>query len=570
MNIKIVVDRLSGHDKEGIIGKMLVGPGDEVAVGDTLFTIESGKGTMNFTSKHEGVINSFDIDEGDVVKKNQVVGYLHGEENTCCDEPVKPKKKSYTFGINTPAKEEIICDVLIIGGGPGGYVAAIRAAQLGKKTVIVEKDQLGGTCLNYGCIPTKALVQSASVLNYINESSVYGFQVPEVSIDFRRVMERKDEVVRQLVSGIQGLMERHNIRVIKGEAVVSDDHNVKVKTNKIDASIKFKKMILAVGASPFRLPIEGGNLCEVLTSREALELDEIPETMTIIGGGIIGMEIAFIFNALGTEVSIVEFLPRVLACLDSDVSEVVRESAIAKGIHIYDGAKATSIKKTMNNKMVTEIEVDGESYLISSDKVLMAVGRKANLEAVNLSDLKVELNEKGSAVEVDAFMQTSHEDIYAIGDVTNKIQLAHVASHQGMVAAEHICGIERPMHYDLVPSAIFTMPEVGTVGLSEIDADKEEKEVKIVKFPLMACGKAIAMNESEGFVKLIIDKEEKVLLGGSIVGAHSTVLIAVITQLIQEKVTIDAALDVIYAHPTLGESIHEALLMADDRGIHFG
>lgn len=572
---KLSIEKLSGHDTEGVVGKIHKKIGDELQVGDTIFTIESSKGTLKYTSKYKGLLTELTIDEGDTVKKKQMIGAVEGDK-ACDDSPgakessAKAKKQSYSFGISTPSKEDIQCEVLVIGGGPGGYVAAIRAAQLGKKVLLIEKDQLGGTCLNYGCIPTKALVQSVTLLNQMKESQVYGFKIPEVTIDFDRVMARKNEVIEQLVSGVSGLMKMNNVRVIKGQAVVNDDKSISVKTKKIDATIHADKMIIATGAKPVILPIEGGDLCQVLTSKEVLELDKIPTSLTIIGGGIIGMEIAFIFNSLGSDVSIVEFLPKVLACVDSDVSAVVRQSAIDKGIHIYDGAKATAIRKTMNQQMVTEIEVDGESYLISSEQVLMAVGRRANLEALDLDKLGVALNERGNGIEIDAYMQTSNPDIYAIGDITNKIQLAHVASHQGMVAAEHIAGIEHGMTYDLVPSAIFTLPEVGTIGLTESEAEKTKRGVKIVKFPYLACGKAIAMNEPEGFVKLIVDKEAKVLLGGAIVGAHSTDLIAVVTQLINDQVTIDEALKVIYAHPTLGEAIHEALLMADDRGVHFG
>jgi len=573
MNIKLVIDKLQGDDTKGTIGKMNKEVGDKITAGELLFTIESGKGVMKYKSKYNGIITSLDIDEGDTVMKKQIVGVVQGDDKQhCADDKakIKAKKQNYTFGINTPAKEEIHCDVLIIGGGPGGYVAAIRAAQLGQKTILIEKDKLGGTCLNYGCIPTKALVHSTEVLKNIQEADEFGFNVSEVAIDFEKVMERKDNVVNQLVSGISGLMKNHNIRVIYGEAVVGDEKTITIKNKKLDGTITFKKMIIATGAVPFRLPIPGGDMCDVLTSKEMLELDRIPSSIVIIGGGVIGMEIGFIYSALGSVVSIVEYLPRILSTLDNDVSDIVRQSAIEAGIHIYDNSKVMGIRKTMNNKMVTELEVDDESYLISSDKVLMAVGRKANIDALDYERLGVKLNERGNGLEVNEFMCTSNEDIYAIGDITNIIQLAHVASHQGMVAAEHIAGIENPMHYDLIPSAIFTSPEIGTIGINENQATELKLDVKIVKFPLMACGKAIAMNQPIGFVKLIVDESEKILLGGTIVGAHGTDLIATITQLIHDKETITEALKVVYAHPTLGESVHEALLMADDRGIHFG
>ncbi|XMB86811.1 dihydrolipoyl dehydrogenase [Mycoplasmatota bacterium WC44] len=570
MAVKLTIDKLSGHDQEGTVGKINIQIGNELKIGDQLFTIESGKGTMKFKSKFEGKLLELNIEEGDVVKLNQVIGLVDGKETKTASIKPKEKKKTYSFGLNTPSKEDIFCDVVVVGGGPGGYVAAIRAAQLGLNTVLIEKDKLGGTCLNYGCIPTKALVQSTSVLENVKRSNHYGFSVDNLSIDFGRVIERKDEVVEQLVSGINGLMDKHSIRVIKGEAVASDKETLTVKTKKINATVKFNKMILALGASPTIIPIEGANLSQVLTSKEILELKEIPKSLTIIGGGIIGMEIAFIYNALGSDVSVIEYLPRILSCLDSDVGEVVRASAIEKGIHIYDGAGAVSIKKAMNNQMVTEMAVENEKYLVTSEKILMAVGRKANINSINLDVLGVDLNEGNNGVKVNEYMQTSNENIYAIGDLTNIIQLAHVASHQGMIAAEHISGLDHKMHYDVVPSAIFTSPEVGTVGINETEAYEKGLDVKVIKFPFMACGKAVAMNESEGFIKLIADKNTNTLIGGAIVGGHGTDLIAVISNLIQEKTELDKSREVIYAHPTLAEGIHEGLLMLDDRGIHFG
>lgn len=566
----IIIDKMSGHDQEAKVGQVKVAVGDEVQEGDILLTLESGKGAVKILASVPGLIQSLDVQDGDVVKKNQKVGVIKVAAGYQCEKNDPPKKKGYSFGISTPMKEDIHCDVLIVGGGPGGYVAAIRASQLGKKTVLVEKDALGGTCLNYGCIPTKALAHSVEVLEEMKSASKLGFQVDNIQIDFQKTMANKDQVIQTLVGGIGGLMNSHQIRVIDGEAVAIDAQTIGVKTKKIDATIKFEKLIIAVGSSAFKLPIEGSDLCDILTSTEVLGLKELPKSLTIIGGGVIGMEIAFIYNALGSDVSVVEFLPRVMSVLDSDVSDVVYQSAIERGIKIYESAKATSIRETLDQTFVTEIEVEGQAHLISSEKVLMAVGRKANLDALDLEKLEVELNKRSNGIAVNEHMQTSNENIYAIGDVTNIIQLAHVASHQGMVAAEHIAGQDSKMHYDLVPSTIFTMPEVGAVGLNEVTAQAEGYSIKVVKFPFMASGKAVAMHATEGFVKLIVDTENQVLLGGAIVGAHGTDLIATISELIRSKTKIPDALEAIYAHPTLGETIHEALLMADGRGIHFG
>lgn len=565
----IIIDKLSGHDQEAKVGQVKVAVGDKVQEGDVLLTLESGKGAVKILASVPGLIQTLDVQDGDVVKKNQKVGVIKVAEGHQCEKNEPPKKKGYSFGISTPMKEDIHCDVLIVGGGPGGYVAAIRASQLGKKTVLVEKDALGGTCLNYGCIPTKALAHSVEVLEEMKSASKLGFQVDNIQIDFQKTMANKDEIIQTLVGGIGGLMDSHQIRVIDGEAVAIDAQTIGVKTKKIDATIKFEKLIIAVGSSASKLPIEESDLSDILTSTEALALKELPKSLTIIGGGIIGMEIAFIYNALGSDVSVVEFLPRVISMLDPDVADVVCQSAIERGIKIYENAKATSIRETLDQTFVTEIEVEGQAQLISSEKVLMAVGRRANLDALELAKLAVELNKRSNGIAVNEHMQTSNENIYAIGDVTNIIQLAHVASHQGMVAAEHIAGQDSKMHYDLVPSTIFTMPEVGAVGLNEVTAQAEGRSIKVVKFPFMACGKAVAMHATEGFVKLIVDTENQVLLGGAVVGAHGTDLIATISELIRSKTKVSDALETIYAHPTLGETIHEALLMANGRGIHF-
>lgn len=566
----IIIDKLSGHDQEAKVGQVKVSVGDEVQKGDVLLTLESGKGAVKILASVPGLIQSLDVQDGDVVKKNQKVGVIKIPPGYQCEKNDPPKKKAYSFGISTPMKEDIHCDVLVVGGGPGGYVAAIRASQLGKKTLLIEKDALGGTCLNYGCIPTKALAHSVEVLEEMKHASKLGFTAGHIEIDFQKTMANKDEVIQTLVGGIGGLMNAHQIRVIDGEAFALDRETIGVKNKKIDATIKFDKLIIATGSSAFKLPIEGSDLCEILTSTEVLALDELPKSLTIIGGGVIGMEIAFIYNALGSDVSVVEFLPRVMSMLDPDVSDVVRQSAIERGIKIYESAKATSIRETLGQTFVTEIEVDDTRHLISSDKVLMAVGRRANLDSLDLDVLGVELNERSNGIGVNEHMQTSNDKIYAIGDVTNIIQLAHVASHQGMVAAEHLSGGDSKMHYDLVPSTIFTMPEVGAVGLTEVAAQAQGIPVKIVKFPFMACGKAVAMHATDGFVKLIVEPEQDLILGGAIVGAHATDLIATITEIIRSKTKISEALESIYAHPTLGETIHEALLMADGRGVHFG
>lgn len=564
MKYDLIIEKLSGHDTSGKVGKINKKTDDILNSGDVIFTIESGKGTIKYISKYKGTLEELLIAEGDTVKKGQVIGRVEGELIQ-----QELKKTTYSFGLAKPLSKSYEVDVAIVGGGPGGYVAAIRAAQGGKKVLIIEQDRLGGTCLNYGCIPTKALVSSIDVLEKIRHAQSFGIEVGGVKASLERIMRRKNEVVDTLVSGIEHLMEAHQIEYINGEAEVKDAETLAVKNKSIDATIKFGKLIIATGSKPAILPIEGAGSEDILTSQDLLELTEVPSSVTIIGGGVIGMEFAFIYNALGAKVNVVEYFPQILNTMDEDAADIIRESAAQRGINLYEGAKALSIKTALDGTKIVEIDENKQTKYLISEKVAMAVGRKANLESLDLKMLKVELNEKRNGISVDAHMRTSNPNVYAIGDITNKIQLAHVASHQGIIAADHINGIQDEMCYDLIPSAIFTMPEIGHVGLTEKDAVSQKLDYITGKFPLMANGKAQAMGETEGFVKLIAGKETRKIIGGTIVGVHATDMLSTISNIIASGLTIDKAAHVIYAHPTTAESIHEALLSIDGRGIHF-
>lgn len=574
MKHDLIIEKLSGHDTTGKIGKINKKTGDALSPGDIIFTIESGKGAIKYESKYKGSLAQLLISEGDTVKKGQVIGIVEGESTQETKPPTSSqpgsKKTSYSFGFAKPAKKSYDVDVAVVGGGPGGYVSAIRAAQNNKKVLIIEEDRLGGTCLNYGCIPTKALVSSVDVLEKIRQAESFGLEAQEVKFSLEKIMQRKDEVVDTLVGGIEHLMETHQIEWIKGKAEVEDEKTLIVKNKSIEATIKFENLIIAAGSKPAIIPIEGADAEDILTSQDLLKLAEVPSSLTIIGGGVIGMEFAFIYNALGSKVNVVEYFPQILNTMDEDVAEVVRASAIERGINLYEGASAASIKTALDGSKIVEIKKDDQTKYIISEKVAMAVGRKPNLKSLDLEKLNVKLNEKGNGIMVDNHMMTSNSNIYAIGDITNKIQLAHVASHQGIVAADHISGIDSEMSYDLVPSAIFTIPEIGHIGLTEKDAQAQNLDYISGKFPIMANGKAQAMGEVEGFVKLMADKETRKILGGTIVGIHATDMLSTVTNIIASGMTIDQASHVIYAHPTTAESIHEALLTLDGMGIHFG
>jgi dihydrolipoamide dehydrogenase len=311
-------------------------------------------------------------------------------------------------------------DIAVVGGGPGGYVAAIRAAQNGSKVLIIEENKLGGTCLNHGCIPTKAIVSSIDALEKIRHAESFGLEVGDVKFSLEKIIERKNNVVSTLVSGIEHLMNVHGIEYLSGKAEVEDSETIKVKNKSIDATIKFRKLIIAAGSKPEVLPIEGADNDDILTSQDLLEMTKVPSSLTIIGGGVIGMEFAFIYNALGAKVNVVEFLPQILNTMDEDAAEIIRSSAVQRGINIFECAKAVSIKAAADGMKIVEINEGNSTKYLVSEKVAMAVGRKANLEALDLSKLGVELNERRNGIMVDAHMRTSNPDVYAVGDVTSK------------------------------------------------------------------------------------------------------------------------------------------------------
>jgi dihydrolipoamide dehydrogenase len=574
MIFDLVVEKLSGHDSTGKVGKINKKVKDSIQVNDVIFTIESGKGSVNFNAKYNGIIESLNINEGDTVKKGQIIGKVLGEE---AEEKADKnslgqnadKKSSYSFGLAKPVQKNYDVDIAIVGGGPGGYVAAIRAAQSGLSVVIVEENRLGGTCLNYGCIPTKSMVNSIDVLEKIKKANEFGFEIDSVKISMQKIIDRKNESVDTLVSGIEHLISVNKIEYINGKAEVKDEETIIVKNKSLDATIKYKNLIIATGSKTFMLPIDGSDDKDILTSKELLELTEIPKSITIIGGGIIGMEFAFIYKSLGSNVNIVEFFPNILNILDDDIISCIKESAEEKGIKIFEGARAVSIKDSMDGYKIVEVKIGDDTNYVTSEKVAMAVGRKANLDSLDLDKLKVTLNEKKNGIEVDEYMRTSNRHIYAIGDVTNKIQLAHVASHQGIVAVDHILGFGKPMCYDVVPSVVFTSPEASQVGVSEKEAANKGIEYSSGKFPLAANGKAQTMGETIGFVKLIADKTSRKIIGGSVVGVHAADMISTISNLISSGIDIDQASHVIYAHPTVAESIHEAILSLDGKAIHF-
>lgn len=446
----------------------------------------------------------------------------------------------------------------IIGAGPGGYVAAIRSAQLGLKTVLVEEDKVGGTCLNVGCIPTKTLVKNAEILDELKHAASRGIKVGAPQVDMPEVIKMKNTVVTQLTGGVQYLLKANGVTLIKGKAEIVTESMLKIG----DQEITFDNLIIATGSSNFIPPIPGLDQPGILTSTEILDIDHVPERLVIIGGGVIGCEFATIFSNFGSKVTIIEMMPSLVPMMDKDVSDTLRKSMMAKGITVLTNCKVTAVEASASEYTVSVMGNKEEA--IQADKVLVSVGRKPNLAGLEMLSLELERN----YIKVNEKMETNIPNVYAIGDITGKIQLAHVASEQGIVAVENIAGKQIDMSYDVVPNCIYSIPEIGSVGLTEEKAKEFYGEILVGKFPFSACGKALAMGTHEGFVKVIADKKTGKLVGCHIIGANATEIISEAAIVMQAGGTLENIAETIHAHPTVSEAVCEAAYAALGRPIH--
>ena len=454
-------------------------------------------------------------------------------------------------------------DVIIIGGGPGGYVSAIRAAQLGLKAAVMEKEHLGGTCLNIGCIPTKTLFQSAEVANTVNESAKYGINSTLDGVDFGAVMKRKDQVVHQLVSGVGYLLKKNKVDVIMGEAKILSPKMVKdVKSGE---TYETKNVLVATGSSNAVPPIPGLKGERVIDSTALLALKEMPKSMAIIGGGVIGCEFASILNAFGCEITVVEMLPQLLGNMDASLAKATEDQFAAEGIRVELGARVKEVSDKGGNKLVT-FEKDGKDGTVEAEYVLVSTGRKANSAGLGLEELGVELV-KGF-IKVDSHMRSNVSGIYACGDITGEGMLAHTASEGGVIAVENMAGIDRELDLKAVPKVVFVNKEIASVGMTEGEAKAAGYEVLCGKFSLIGNGKSLAMGKNEGFVKVVADKETHAILGMHMEGPSASELVTVGTQLIASEMLLEDVEWTIYPHPAVAEAIREACLDALGRCVH--
>lgn len=454
-------------------------------------------------------------------------------------------------------------DIIVIGSGPGGYVAAIRASQLGKKTAIVERAEAGGVCLNWGCIPTKALLKSAQVYTYCKNAAHYGLELAgEVRPDLEKIVARSRGVAETMSKGVAFLLKKNNIDLIQGFGRLKGDGRVNVDGTEYEAD----HIILATGARPREMPFMPIDGKHVISSREALTLTELPETMIVVGTGAIGSEFASLYASFGTKVTVIEYLPRMLPLEDEEVSKTMERSFRKLRATVLTSTTVKSVKVNADGKCEVEIEGKKGTEILTADVVLSAVGIKSNIERIGLEELGIRVER--DKIVVDRFYRTDAQGVYAIGDIVGGPALAHVASAEAICCVEAICGLNpSPVDYSTVPSCVFTTPEVASVGLTEQQAREQGLAYKVGRFPFTASGKATAAGDRDGFVKLIFGEDDK-LLGAHLVGANVTEMIAEPTLAKALGATAHRIARTIHAHPTMNEGVMEASEAAMGAAIH--
>ena len=463
-----------------------------------------------------------------------------------------------------------VFDVAIIGSGPGGYVAAIRCSQLGMKTALIEKyNTLGGTCLNVGCIPSKSLLDSSHHFEDATKHfSEHGIEIKgEVNIDFKKMIERKAQVVEQTTKGIDFLMGKNNIEVFHGLASFIDANKIEINGDK-KTSIESKKIIIATGSKPGSLPFIELDKERIITSTEALKLKEIPKHLIIIGGGVIGLELGQVYKRLGAEVSVIEYSDRITPSMDMSLSRELMKVLKKQGVKFYLSHGVSNVKRNDKEITVTANDKKGESTEFKGDYCLVSVGRRPHTKGLNLEAIGVQLNERGQ-VEVNEFLQTSINNIYAIGDVVRGSMLAHKAEEEGVMVAEFLAGQKPHIDYNLIPNVIYTWPEVASVGKTEEQLKEEGLNYKIGQFPMRALGRARASMDIDGFVKILADKETDEVLGVHMIGARAADLIAEAVTAMEFRASAEDIARMSHSHPTYAEAVKEAALAAtENRALH--
>ncbi|OPY82890.1 MAG: Dihydrolipoyl dehydrogenase [Smithella sp. PtaU1.Bin162] len=562
MPVNIVMPKLGLTMTEGTIVEWKKREGDTVKKGEILFVLETEKVTYEVESPEDGILGKIIVNEKESVLVGMIVAFLlkPGEKYVPAPgkipETVKPAAAP---AVKVPAGK---ANIIIIGGGVGGYPAAIRAARMGAEVTIIENDALGGTCLNWGCIPTKALLHSAAVAATIRNADTFGIRNKGYEIDFSAVMKRKNAVVAQLCNGVQKLLTAKKVRIIKGTASFVDPKTVQIVQT--GEKITADKILIASGSKSGKIPIEGIDGPDVMDSNQVLTMESLPQSVVVIGGGVIGVEFAQFLKGMGTDVTILELMPNLIPGLDKEMAVALEKIIIASGVKVITGAMVKSIGGTKGLKTV-RYAVGDKTAECAAEKIIMAVGRKPDFSSLNIEGTGI-LCEKGAIV-VNDRMETNITGIYAAGDVIGGVMLAHVATAEGECAVKNALGHESIMNYRVVPACIYTTPEMASVGLTEEEA-KKKYDVQVGRFPLRGNGKALILNETEGMVKIISDKKYGEVLGVHILGPHATDMIAEAVLGMNLEMTVDELAHAIHPHPTVSESIMEAAMTLTGGAIH--
>ena len=446
-----------------------------------------------------------------------------------------------------------IYDLAIIGGGPAGYVAAERAGSKGLSVIVFDKRALGGVCLNEGCIPTKTLLNSAKVLEFAHEAEKYGIKVENISIDFKKIMSRKDKIVRKLVSGVGAKMKHAKADVVIANAVIREKRGEVITIDADNQEYQATRLLICTGSEAAVPPIPGLDATLIVTNREILQLKECPKSLVIIGGGVIGSEFADFFNAMGTKVTVIEMLPEILTGVDEEIAAFVRKEFEKKGVEYHLNARVTKL----NGKEVV-FEKDGIEQRITGDEVLLSVGRKANVAGIGLENIGVEFTPRG--VKIDQNCRTNIPNVYAAGDITGFSLLAHTASREGEVAVNHIMGRKDVMRYDAIPGVVYTHPEIAGVGLTESAAKEKGIEVEVKQLPMAYAGRFVVENEGkDGFCKVIVGKKYREILGIHMVGGVCSEMIWGACAIIEAQLRVQDVEEIVFPHPTVSEIIKETI-----------